>query len=1055
MKKYTLYIVCLVMGLLFISGNAFAQSSITVKGVVKNSAGEPLIGSLVTVEGSNTASVTDKDGKYSITFGKASKLVFSSLSYITQTVEVEASTTLDIVLSEDTQQIDDVVVIGYGAVSKSDLTGAVTSVKIDEDRAMQTSSIDQLLQGQAAGVQVVSNSAAPDGGVSVTIRGSSSFNSSSEPLYVVDGIIMNTTGSFSVGSHGGTDSGVDEENNGLMGINPADIASMEVLKDASATAIYGSQGANGVILITTKSASKEKPVITFSGGVSVSHIYKKFDLMNADDYIQYLDLKGVDHLDASYTAFTNGVANGTYAPVDWQDFSTRTSITQRYYLTIAGRPNKTDYRFSIGYYDNEGIMKGTGYENLTLRLNLDRTLGKVKVGTRTSFSHLHSVMTQGAGSTIAQTPSTSMVLSMLMTRPLRHIVEYDDEGTAVNDEGVPMPSPDTWLTDYQSERTEMRVIPSLYAEYKILPWLTFKTTLGADFRTNERLKFKSTRINTQATGSNGAISHVELLNLNWDNVLTFRKKFKKHSISGTLGQSASQGITRTQSVEGTNITQWRGMSSTLNEAPYTWFGYGEAYSRLMSFFARAIYNYDERYILTATYRFDGSSRFAGANKWAQFPSLAFAWRMSEERWFRVPLISSVKVRLGWGKVGNQGIPSYQTIKRYSAGSVSTHDNATQKLTKVTSYNIPSKELNWETTEQYNAGVDMSFFYGRLNLSADVYYKKTNDLLQTRILPGSAGISNPYVNMGAIANKGFELSLDGVIFDNKNFGWSVGANFTLNRNEILSIDPNGTSRAKMFVYKGEEAREVDYFTGSSLSTAAIGKDYINIFIAGEPMCLFYALPTDGLVGEGQTGVPLVDGEVRGEGAVNFIDTNKDGVITVEDKVVVGNPNPDFTYGFNTKFDYKNFSLSAQFIGSYGNDVYNQQKAVLSDLSTKTENRLRAAVFDAWTPQNPDASFPSVSAYRIGDMSSCSDRFVEDGSYLRLANLSLSYNFKIKSKKSILRNINVGVSGKNLYCWTNYSGYDPDVNIYGSVLRYGVDVGAYPAARTYMFDLKLTF
>lgn len=1050
---------CILTGLLFISGEAFAQNSITVKGTVKDSNGEPVIGSTVMVDGSNTGVVTDKEGKYSITFRpkaeKASKLVFSSISYVTQSVEVGNRTVIDIVLEEDSKQLDEVIVVGYGAMRKSDITGSVTSVKIDENRASQVSSIDQLLQGQAAGVQVVSNSAAPDSGVSVTIRGASSFNSSSQPLYVVDGIIMNTNGSISVGSHGGGDSGVSEANNGLMGINPQDIASMEILKDASATAIYGSQGANGVILITTKSASREKPVISFSSGVSISNIYKKFDLMDADDYVKYLDLKGVDPSSTLYTVFTDKVDNGTYTPVDWQDYSTRTSITQRYYLTIAGRPHNTDYRFSIGYYDNEGVIKGTGYENLTLRLNLDRTIGKFKIGTRTSFSYLKSYMTQGAGATIAQTPASSMVLSMLMTRPLRHIVEYDDEGTEVNDDGAPVTGPDRWLSDYQSERTEMRVTPSLYGQYEILPWLTFKTTLGADFRTNERLMFKSSRINTQATGSNGAVAHADLLNLNWDNLLIVNKKFGKHFISGTLGQSASQAITRTQSVEGTNVDQWKGMSSTLNSAPYTWLGYGESYNQLMSFFARAVYNYDERYILTATYRFDGSSKFAAGNKWAQFPSLAFAWRLSEEKWFHIPAVSSAKLRLGWGMVGNQGIPSYQTIKRYSTSAVSTHDNDTHKLISLASLNLPSRDLKWETTSQYNVGLDLSLFDGRLSFTADAYYKKTEDLLQTKILAGSAGVTNPYVNMGSIENKGFEVTLDAVILDKKNIGWTIGGNFSLNRNKILSIDPSGANKAKMYVYPDQPIQEVEYFSGNLLSQAAVCHDYINVFIVGQPMCLFYAMPTDGLVPAGKTGVPLADGEVRGEGSVNFVDTNKDGVITSDDRVVVGDPNPDFTYGFNTAFHYKNFSLSASFIGSYGNDVYNQQLAALSDLSTNSQNRLRAAVFDTWSPENPNAGFPAVSAYRTTDMSWCTDRFVEDGSYLRLANLSLAYNIKIKSKRSILKNIYVGVSAKNLFCWTNYSGYDPDVNIYGNVLRYGIDMGAYPAARTYMFDLKLTF
>lgn len=1039
----------------FLSLCIFAQNKKSVSGTVLDTNGDPLIGAAVMLEGTNIGAMTDFDGKYTISFDskEGSKLVFSCISYASQTIEVANQSIIDVVLKEDFEMLEETVVVGYGSMKKSDIAGSVTSVKIDETRASQSASIDQLLQGQAAGVQVVSNSAAPDAGVSVIVRGASSFNSSSQPLYVVDGVILNTAGSFSVGSHGGNESGIDEDTNGLMGINPQDIASMEILKDASATAIYGSQGANGVVLITTKGASREKPSITFTSGVSISNIYKKFDLMDYKDYQKFLDLKGIAHTENVYTVFTDKIDNGTYQPVDWQDYASRVSVTQRYYLTIAGRPENTDYRFSVGYYDNQGIIKGTGYKNLTFRLNLDKSIGRLKLGTKTSFSYLNSFMTQGAGATIAQTPASSMVLSMLMTRPIRHIVELDDEGMEINDDGAPIQGPDRWLTDYQSERTEFRITPSLYGEMKITPWLSFKTTLGADYRSNDRLKFKSKRINTQATGSNGAVSHTKQLNFNWDNLLLFNKKIKRHSISGTLGHSVSFVQSNNVDVEGTNIEQWKAMSESLNTAPYNWLTYGESHSQLLSFFARAVYNYAERYILTATYRFDGSSKFAGKNKWAQFPSLALAWRLSEESWFNIPAISSAKLRFGWGMVGNQGIPSYQTIYRYNTNSVSTHDNPTHKLVSVSSLNLPSKDLKWETTSQYNIGLDLGLFRGKVSLSVDAYKKKTENLLQTKILPGSAGVYDPYVNMGAIENKGFEISLELVPIAKRNIEWTIGGNFTVNRNKILSIDPSGASCAKMYVYKNQGLQEVEYFTGSLLSSADVCHDYLNVFFAGHPMSLFYGMPTDGIVGAGKTGVPFSDGEVRGEGSVNFVDTNKDGVINSEDRVVIGNPNPDFIYGFNTSLTIKDLSISAAFTGSYGNDVYNQQNAVLTNTLTKSENRLKAAVFDAWSPSNPNSNYPSLAAYKASDVSWVSDRFVEDGSYLRLSNLSISYNIRLKN--SLLRVINIGISGKNLFCITKYSGYDPDVNIYGNVKKYGVDMGSYPAARTYMFDLKLAF
>lgn len=1054
--------VAVLSGLLFIfmAPSIFAQERITVRGCVTDSRGEPVIGAAVMPEGTSDGALTGVDGNYSISFTtkseKTARLVFSSMSYLSQTVDVNGRAVIDIVLQDDYEQLEETVVIGYGSMRKGDITGAVTSVKIDEMKASQSSSLGQLLQGNAAGVHVVSNSAAPDAAVSVTIRGASSFNSGSQPLYVVDGVIINTDGSTYLGSHAGDENGIDEESNGLMGISPQDIASIEILKDASATAIYGSQGANGVVLITTKTANRERPVITFSAGVSISNIYRKLDIMDAEDYKKFLDLKGISHDSALYTIYTDKVEDGTYEPVDWQDFTTRTSVTQRYYLTIAGRPKNTNYRFSVGYNDNEGVIKGTGYKNLSLRLNLDRTIGNFSIGSKTSVSWLNSKMTQGVGSSLTQTPATSLVMSMLQTRPLKHRVDYDDDGYEIYDDSAPVSGPDRWLSDYSSERAEIRVTPSLYAQYKILPWLTFKSVFGLDYRSDERLKFKSSRINTMATGSTGAVGHLDRMNWNWDNLLMADKKFGKHSVSGTLGQSASRSALKNQVVEGTNISQWRAMAGSLNSAPYNWLSYSESYSSLLSFFARAVYNYDDRYVLTATWRFDGSSKFAKKNKWANFPSFAFAWRINEEPWFNVPAISTAKLRLGYGMVGNQGVPSYQTIYKYYTSIVPTHDNDCHKQVSISSLNLPSVNLKWETTTQYNGGLDFGMFGGRLSLAADFYWKITKDLLQTKTLAGSAGVYNPYVNMGSIENKGFELTLSAVPLLTKDFEWTIGGNFSLNRNKILSIDPSGSNRASMYVYPNQPIQEVEYFSGNNLSGDAICRDYINVFISGQPMCLFYAMPTDGIVQAGQTGVPFSDGKVRGEGSVNFVDTNGDGVISAADRVVVGDPNPDFTYGFNTSFRWRDLTVSANFIGSYGNDIYNQQAAVLSDVSTNSANRLRAPIFNSWTPENPDAKYPSLSAYTPNDINWCTDRFVEDGSYLRLADLAISYSLPRKLFRDFfIKHVSFGVSGKNLFVWTKYSGYDPDVNVYGNVLKYGVDMGAYPSARTFIFDLKVSF
>ena len=537
---------------------------------------------------------------------------------------------------------------------------------------------------------------------------------------------------------------------------------------------------------------------------------------------------------------------------------------------------------------------------------------------------------------------------------------------------------------------------------------------------------------------------------------------------GTLGHSASSSFVKSMTVEGTNVRQYKALTASLNSAPYAWQRYSESQSQLLSFFARATYNYAERYVITATYRLDGSSKFVGKNRWAQFPSFAAAWRISNEPWFRkvrfaIPAFTSAKLRLGWGTVGNQGIPSYQTTYRYSVTASATHENDYHKLMALSSLYLPSRGLKWETTSQYNVGLDLDFFKGRLVLAADGYYKVTDDLLQTRVLAASAGVYNPYVNMGSISNTGFELTLNTVPVSTRNWEWTIGGNFTLNRNKILSIDPSGAGTTEMYVYADQPKRKVEYFAGEKLSSSSINADYLNVFIKGEPMCLFYGLKTEGLIQEGETVDWVVSEEektdpkmAREAGAIKFVDVNGDGLINTYDKVVIGDPNPDFTYGFNTSLRFRRISLSASFVGSYGNDVYNMQLANLSDMSTKSANRLRAPVFDCWTPENKDSKWPALSQAikHTGDLNLCSDRFVEDGSYLRLANASISYSVPFK-RNSFIKHLSFAISGKNLFCWTKYSGYDPDVNVFGRVQKYGIDAGSYPSARTYMFDVKISF
>lgn len=1061
--KNILIRVCFAALLMFVSASAFAQQKTTVNGSVKDSMGEPVIGAAVLVEGTTNGVVTDLDGKYSITFTPSanSKLVFSSISYITETVEVAGRTVIDVVLKEDTELLEESVVVGYGSMRRSDITGSVTSVKIDETQAGQSSSIDQLLQGHAAGVQVVSNNSGPDAGITITVRGASSFNAKSQPLYVVDGIMMNIDAESTMTGNGGGDKGADEEVNGLIGISPNDIASIEILKDASATAIYGSQGANGVVLITTKGASREKPVITFSTGVDFSTLSKKVDILTTEQFPKYLEkyfpTVGEDPLESeTYQNYFEGIASGRYSAVDWQDYTTRLAVSQRYYVSIAARPKDTSYRLSINYTNSQGIIQYTGMDNLTVRLNLDKTLGKFKFGTKSSISFMNSHLTQSAAGTRLSTNS-SMVMSMLNTRPLKYNVDTDDSGEEFDDDDAPLGGPERWLTDQQQERSEIRVSPSLYGEYQILPWLSFKSTFGADVRVTEQLKFKSRRINSEATGSHGSSLHYDRLNWNWDNVLQINKKFGKHNISGTIGQSAFYKSTLLQSLEGTEVEQWRTMAASLITAPNTWLSYSEEYSSQLSFFGRFIYNYADRYVLTATYRADGSSKFAGKNKWAYFPSVAFAWRINQEPWFNIPAVSMAKLRLGWGISGNDGVPAYETQYTYGASYMSSHDQPTNKNLRITSNKLPSYDLRWESTEQWNVGLDLGLWDGRFTLEADAYNKNTYDLLQRRAMPISAGVSDPYVNQGSINNKGLEFTVSAVPVLTHDFEWSLGGNISFNRNKIISIDPTGASVGEIFLSRdAKEPALVEFFNGDAIGMSYC-KDYMHKFIAGQPLALFYGLATNGIVQEGHEGVPTGNTAAdRGPGSIDYVDVDGDGVITINDRCIIGDPNPDFTFGFNTSFRYKNWNLSAAFNGSYGNDIYNVMNMILSNTNRYSNNLLTDAAMREWSPTNPTAKYPKIGALDSDfDLAYASDRFVEDGSYLRFANLSLAYDVPFKNKNLVIKGLNLALSAKNLYVWTNYSGYDPDVNSFGSIKRKGCDAGAYPGSRTYMIDVKFTF
>lgn len=1055
MKKIALFLM-----LTFLCGAAGAQNSL-VSGTVKDNKGEAVIGAVVLMKGAaGHAATTDSNGKFSLSVPKdqAVELVVSCLGFANKTVKAFGNKPLSIVLEEDFQQLGEAVVVGYGAMRRSDLTGALTSVKIDDESVARNTTLDQMIEGKAAGVEIMNDSEAPDAGVHIRIRGMSSFGTSMEPLYVVDGVIINGSSDaidLSISGDSGSKN-TEVSNNGLAGINPKDIASLEVLKDASATAIYGSQGANGVVLITTKSATREKPVINFSAGVSVGMRDKTLDMLNLPLMVEFLEARGnaaaLETLQSIYEGYVDPSNRGRLrvTEINWQDYLTRTAVSQRYYFSIAGKPKGDNYFFSVGYDNTPGIIKKTDAQTLTSRLNIEkRVLKSLTIGAKFNFAYTLSNMANGSSAGGMIGGAQSILRSMLSTKPW-FSQDPDEEVPDIDDDETFQYGPNRWIQNYENRSEKFRLQPSAFLQWKIVPWLTFKSVFGGDYTANTRSQSRTYKISK--VGNCASVARRVDMNYNWDNLLLFNHSWKKHHLSGTLGQSYSRQERNTKLSQGWMLDQAFGDIAAINSsAPaYTYFHYDETSSSLFSLFARAIYNYDERYILTATYRFDGSSKFKGKNRWGHFPSFAFAWRVASEPWFNVPVISNLKLRAGWGRVGNQNIPSYQTVQTYETNMYANHNGTVSDfVVGIQPSNISNPDLRWETSEQVNVGLDLSLWRGRLALTIDAYSKDSKDLLQMKNIAHSSGFSQMAVNSGSVRNQGLEFTLDAVPFKNRHWEWTIGGNIGVNRNIITSTGAEGVS-GDIYLAPGKKVTTT-YFYGDKLSSLAT--DPLNIFIQGQPMGLFYGYLVEGIIQEGET-AGFYDGSVRGPGYMKYVDVDGDGSITSADKTIIGNPLPKFTYGFHSALMYDNFRLSIQAVGSYGNNIYNLNNMYDYYTGQGTQNIRVRAFKDAWTPENPGASMPGISKLSSLEQTSNSSFFVEDGSYLQIKNISLSYNIPVGKKNKVLSGVNVGFSCGNAFTFTRYSGWTPKTR--NTALRkLGVDLNSYPSQRSYSFDVRFTF
>ncbi|MBC7922806.1 MAG: TonB-dependent receptor [Ferruginibacter sp.] len=994
----------------------------TVRGKVTTGENEPLPGVSVVVKGTTNGASTDAGGNYSLSVpAGAATLVFSYIGYTSEEVSIGNRTTIDLSLVPDIESLSEVVVVGYGTVKKSDLTGSVASVKSEELKQTPIANFVQGLQARVSGVQVTQNSGAPGGSNSVRIRGNNSISGSSEPLYVVDG--------FPVGSSGGATGGVGFGNstgnalNPLSTISPNDIESIEVLKDASATAIYGTRGANGVVLITTKRGKAGVTNVTYDGYYGVQQINRKLDLMNATEFARFENEVSGSNLFPD----PEGLGEGT----DWQDEIFREAPIQNHQISVSSGSEKTQFSLSTDYFRQDGIIIGSDYTRGSLRLNLDHQVGRnLKVGTSLTYSY--SVNNGTVSATDAENAGSGIVTSALTAPPT--IQPYDSLGnpTLFGNAGgaryLDWNNPVAFESQVLNRNTTGRLLGNLFAEYRILEGFTYRFVVGADLLSDVRDSYVGRLIRFgQANGGLGGRAHANTNNVLHESILTYDRKFNNdHALTLTGVFSTQSQIRATDNISALLFPNDVLTNDNLGLATTVTAGTSREKWRLDSYTARANYNFRSKYLLTLAARVDGSSRFGANNKYGFFPSVAVAWRIVEEGFMQsLPVVSDLKLRASYGVTGNADIPLYGSLARLTPNGNYGFGNV--RNVGIGPDNIANPDLKWENSYQTDIGVDIGLLTNRLTFTADYYVKTTKDLLLSRSVPLSSGFATAIGNFGELENRGFEVALTAAVL-NGNFKWNVSGNVSANRNRITKID--GT-RNEILTTSGN----IGSFTNAS------------ILRVGEPIGSFYGYFFDGIY---QTGDNVPTGKFPGD--VRYRDLNGDGNVSAADQNIIGNPNPDYIFGLTNNFRWGNFDLSVFVQGVQGNDLFFTQRLVL-EVGGGLRNQLQEYV-NRWTPANPSNRY--VRAYQNQRLNQA-DIFIEDGSFVRFKNVTLGYNLPVdKLNLKWLKGARLYASGNNLLTFTDYTGYDPEVNTAGqNSLQLGVDNSGYPVARSYLVGVQVTF
>ena len=1052
----------------------FAQNK--VKGTVSDDLG-PAIGVSVVEKGTANGVITDLDGNYEITVKPGATLVFSSIGYATQEIVVGSQSVINVLLKEDTEFLDEVVVVGYGVMKRSDLSGASVSMKEEDLKGSIITNLDQSLQGRAAGVSAVQTSGAPGSSSSIRVRGQATVNANAEPLYVIDGVIVQG------GGNSGADFGLgDALGNGkvstispLSTINPADIVSMEILKDASATAIYGAQGANGVVLITTKHGKAGDAKFSYDGMFALSRQTSRIQMMNLRQFAEfYNDMVSLGEVEANpLYADPSILGKGT----NWQDEVFRTAIQHQHQISATGGSEKIQYYVSGSYMNQEGTIIGSNFDRLSVRTNLDAQLKEwFKLGVNATYALTHDNLKLADG-------QEGVIFYSLSSLPDIPVYDIDGNYSTVVREGYTTRNPVAMAMYNENLLKRQKLTGNLFAELTPIKHLVFRSEFGFDISASQADTYKpKITLGTFQQGSN-SVSQQRNSSTYWSvkNYLTYSNTFGKHSITAMVGQEAWESRWSYLSANNTDLPSDEIHNIRLaTGTPNVGGGFGS--SAMASFFTRETYNYDNRYLLTYTFRYDGSSNFGPDNRWAGFHSVAGSWRFTNEKFYPSSwknVLTDGKIRLGWGQTGNANIGSGAWESGMSKMPSALGDSQRPA-------NISNTGIHWEKQEQINIGLDLNFFQNRLNLTVDLYQKLSSDMLMSMTLPsymgtqgnGSSALAAPKGNYGTIRNRGIEITLDTHPVDVKDFNWDSNFQISFNQNKLIALD--GSANAQLVGYGQwndivsvtEIGQSLYNFYGYKV--VGVYKDFDDIMNSPKAE----KFPEDGVFNRNTTVWP---------GDLKFEDVNKDGKINELDRTNIGSPLPLFTFGWTNTFRYKNVDLSIFLNGSVGNKVLNynmmgqgynglvHMNSVWTNQHVSIQDRARLEAIDpnkqypageSWLwdvtnvrVSNPDTKTPRPTIADPNDNDRLSDRYVEDGSYLRIKNITLGYNFpKSLLTRAKIDNIRVYCNIQNLYTFTKYTGYDPEVGAStqdSSGLTFGVDNGRYPSPMTCSFGVNITF